>query len=182
MRLSLLLPVLLIAGFVLASAAPHPALAQDAATVIADAAKDVFTEVERRTIDDYYKKIMSKFPAANATKGSTQTADDDDGGKKGKKKDKGKKGGKEKEGLPPGLAKKDQLPPGLQKHLEKNGALPPGLQKRALPADLEAKLPTARKGQERVIVDNDVVLVETATGKVLDVLRDVIKGRQAPTQ
>ena len=177
MRTLACLMALLLAGFA-ALAWPGPARAQDAASVVADTAKDVFTEAERKAIDDYYRKIAARFPAGNST-ARNPADDDDDGGKKGKgkdkqekdKKDKDKKdkGKKDKEGLPPGLAKKDELPPGLQKRLEKNGTLPPGLQKRALPAELDAKLTRPRKGQERVVVDQDVVLVETATGKVLDI-------------
>ena len=51
--------------------------------------------------------------------------------------------------------------------------LPPGLAKRDLPADLTRRLPKRDDGTERVIVDSDVVLVEAATGVVLDILRGV---------
>ena len=107
--------------------------------------------------------------------------DEDDGGKKkkkskkAKKKDKGKGKGKDKK-MPPGLAKKDKLPPGLQRQLENNGRLPPGLAKRDLPTELEAQLPPLQEGTERLIVDNDVVLIHQATGVVLDVLRDIVRG------
>lgn len=164
----ILLPVagLLVAfGLLLAPCAPGPAYAQDAAAVAKEKAWEVFTEMER-TIEEFYKKLPGQAPTG------TQEA------KQGKaKKEKSKKG---KEGLPPGLAKKDELPPGLQKHLEKHGTLPPGLQKRALPAELEARLPKLRRGLDRVVVDRDVVLVDTVTGKVLDILRDVIKGSPTP--
>ena len=59
--------------------------------------------------------------------------------------------------------------------MERNGTLPPGLAKRDLPTDLEAKLPEAEAGRKRVIVDNDVVLIEQATGRILDILKDVVK-------
>ena len=84
------------------------------------------------------------------------------------------KGGRS--GLPPGLAKRDSLPPGLQKQLDRNGRLPPGLDRRALPEDLEKRLP-ARTDTERVIVDNDVVLIEKGTDLVLDVIRDVVRDK-----
>ncbi|MBO6781843.1 MAG: hypothetical protein JJ899_00975 [Alphaproteobacteria bacterium] len=77
------------------------------------------------------------------------------------------RGGK---GMPPGLAKKNGLPPGLAKREQ----LPPGLAKRALPDDLESRLPR-RTTTERVIVDDDVILIEKGTEIVLDVIRDVIR-------
>lgn len=70
---------------------------------------------------------------------------------------------------------KGSLPPGLQRQLEKNGTLPPGLQKKALPPGLESSLPAAPKGYERVVVDTDVLLVETASGIVRDIVRDALK-------
>lgn len=84
------------------------------------------------------------------------------------------KKGKSKE-FPPGLAKKKTLPPGLAKHLEKNGVLPPGLAKRDLPEDLRNRLPESRKGTHRVIVDNDVVLIEKGTEIILDILKDIVE-------
>ena len=82
----------------------------------------------------------------------------------------GAPGGK---GVPPGLAKKGGLPPGLAKQ----GKIPPGIAKKALPADLLRRLPAARPGTERVIVDNDVVLIAAATGVILDVLTGAAKRR-----
>jgi len=73
-------------------------------------------------------------------------------------------------GLPPGLAKRDELPPGLAKRDQ----LPPGLAKRALPGDLSHRLGLPRHGTERIIVGNDVLLVQAATGVVLDILYDVV--------
>lgn len=93
---------------------------------------------------------------------------DDDEGYNHKNKNKSK-------GLPPGLAKKDRLPPGLEKQLERNGTLPPGLAKRDLPDDLESRLPRRDDRYERVIVDNDVVLLERTTRRILDIIRDVNK-------
>jgi hypothetical protein len=76
--------------------------------------------------------------------------------------------------LPPGLAKKRHLPPGLQKQLERNGRLPPGLEKRALPNDLERRLSRLPGGYSRVIVGRDVVLIQTSTQQILDILNDVV--------
>lgn len=79
----------------------------------------------------------------------------------GKGKNKKSKGrGVGNRGLPPGLAK--------------NGKLPPGIAKRQLPAALVGQLPPPPKGYERIIVDNDVLLVNIATQVVHDVLTDVL--------
>ena len=77
-------------------------------------------------------------------------------------------------GLPPGLAKRQHLPPGLQKHIERTGRLPPGLEKRRLPGDLRALLPY-RKGKDYRVVGNDIVLIETATELILDVMQGVLR-------
>lgn len=70
-------------------------------------------------------------------------------------------------GLPPGLAKRSQLPPGLAKMR----SLPPGLSKSRLPYDLESLLPPPPHGTERFIIGGvSVVLVETKTGRVLDIM------------
>ena len=125
-----------------------------AKAVIDKAIEGGFTELEKQIIDKYFKK----------TNNETNTS-----GSKGKKKSK-------KKGLPPGLAKKEKLPPGLAKQLERNGTLPPGLAKRDLPAGLESELPDPVEGLERTIVDNAVVLVEKATGRIIDIMKDVVTG------
>lgn len=80
---------------------------------------------------------------------------------------KDKKGGQGKgigsQGMPPGLAKKGQLPPGIAK--------------RQLPSALARQLPPPPAGFERIIVDNDILLVEVATQVVHDVLTDVVRNR-----
>ena len=82
---------------------------------------------------------------------------------------------KETNGLPPGLAKKDRLPPGLEKQVRQRGTLPPGLQKRLhpLPGDLEIRLPKLPKGMIRVVIGADVVLMDTFSNVILDVIEDV---------
>lgn len=114
-----------------------------------EAVGTVFTEIEKRIIRDYFGQH---------------------GGAGGGEHGKSKK-------MPPGLAKRNELPPGLQMQIVKNGTLPPGLAKRDLPPDLVLKLPALKKGLERKIVGNDVVLIQTATGVVLDVLRGVLNNR-----
>ncbi len=79
---------------------------------------------------------------------------------------------KSKNGLPPGLAGRP-LPPGLRKHIERTGQLPPGLQKRVLPGELRNQLPR-RAGQDFRVVGNDIVLIETATNLILDVMQGVL--------
>jgi hypothetical protein len=122
--------------------------------VIDKAIEGGFSELEKQIIEKYFKKT------------NTETSTNDN---KNKKKDK-------KKGLPPGLAKKEKLPPGLAKQLERNGTLPPGLAKRDLPSDLNSELPDPAEGLERTIVDNAVVLVEKATGRIVDILKDVVTG------
>lgn len=77
--------------------------------------------------------------------------------------------------MPPGLAKRDELPPGLDRQLTERGTLPPGLAKRDLPADLAGRLPRRGGKTERVIVDDDIVLIDKATERVLDVIGDVVR-------
>lgn len=119
----------------------------------------VFSELERRIIEEYFGKDSEQ-----------EEADKDED--KDKKWSKGKS-----KGLPPGLAKRGTLPPGLAKQVAFRGTLPPGLQKRDLPDDLYALLPERSSDQEISIVDDDVVLIEKATGFIIDIIEDVIKGR-----
>jgi len=67
------------------------------------------------------------------------------------------------------------LPPGLQKKLAR-GRLPPGIEKRYLPAELETALPP-HPGVERVVLGEDVLLVETESGFVLDILHGALGAR-----
>ncbi len=114
----------------------------------------IFKEVEKRASEEFF----GKKAAEKATGGK----------KKGKKAKKGKGRGRGRGG---------GLPPGLQKQLERTGTLPPGLAKRELPPGLQKKLGDAPPGTERVIAGNDMVLLEKATGKILDVITDVLKGQ-----
>ena len=82
------------------------------------------------------------------------------GGEKKAKKNKGKSG---------------KMPPGLARHIERYGTLPPGLAKKPLPPGLAGRLPATTAGRKRVIVGNDVVLIEAATGLILDIIKDVVK-------
>lgn len=70
-------------------------------------------------------------------------------------------------GLPPGLAKRDSLPPGLARR----DSLPPGLARRDLPNDLERRLSRLPRGTRRSQIGDDIVLIEEATGLIIDILR-----------
>ena len=69
---------------------------------------------------------------------------------------------------------RSSLPPGIAKNLERGKALPPGLATQPLPATLAASLPPAPDGYERVVVDAKILLVETATRLIADVIADAI--------
>ncbi len=92
------------------------------------------------------QKIITDFYASDSGSGASGK------GKKGK--------GVGNRGLPPGLARKQTLPPGIAK--------------RQLPSGLVAQLPPPPAGFERVIVDDNVLLVEVATQVVHDVLEHVL--------
>lgn len=128
---------------------------------VIDAAMDAgFSELERQIIERYYH---------GSDKPAERNEHSDDGNKHKDKTRNDKK-------MPPGLSKKEQLPPGLAKQLERNGTLPPGLAKRDLPSDLDRQLPAPTDTLERTIVDTSVVLVEKATGRIVDIIADVVTG------
>ncbi len=156
---------LLLVSLVVPLLVPGAQAGEVAEKSIAAAVDAGFTELERQLVEKYF----GKMPADKATDESDDADEEDTGGKdhKGKK---GKHGGKDK-GLPPGLAKRDSLPPGLAKR----ESLPPGLAKRTLPQDLEEQLPPPPEGYERQIIgDAAVVLINKATGKVADIIKDIL--------
>lgn len=195
MRLFIVIPFLMAAFLTLQSHAQQSDTPPTHTTSTDTLGKVIFNEIERKAIETFYDKLpvgtagevikdvvntATQTTASTTAKNEDDNNDDDD--KKDVKRDKQKKGnGKNKDRskdkskkMPPGLAKRKSLPPGLQKQLERNGTLPPGLAKRELPSELEANLPPPAEGTERVIAGNDVVLVEQATGIILDILKDVI--------
>lgn len=139
-------------------------------------ADQVFSEVEKRIIRDHYGWSESSPAPENksAPRWAIKDAGGDDENDKPDKASKGKKDKDKSKGLPPGLAKRDELPPGLAKQLKEKGRLPPGIAKRDLPENLKVQLPKRPSGQEVTVVDNDVVLVDAATGIILDILNDVV--------
>ncbi|MDH3474226.1 MAG: RcnB family protein [Rhodospirillales bacterium] len=70
----------------------------------------------------------------------------------------------------PGDTSDKAMPKGMDKKLARGGTLPPGIKKTRLPTKLASKLPERPKNEEFVIVDEDVVLIDTATGIILDML------------
>ncbi len=66
--------------------------------------------------------------------------------------------------------KHKSLPPGLAKQLHRRGILPPGLRRNYLPPGLSSRLPGLPPGQARVLVGNDVLLIQRTTGLILDIL------------
>jgi hypothetical protein len=65
------------------------------------------------------------------------------------------------------------LPPGIARKVARGGALPPGIAKKTLPGGLLAQLP-ARPGQEWRVVGTDLLIVEIATGVIVDVLKSAL--------
>ncbi len=129
-----------------------------------DTAAAVITALEQRLIRDYFKGLgREALGAGHGDEGRGET------GGRAKGKAKGTVKGKAKH-APPGLARRERLPPGLAKR----DTLPPGLRGRGLPGDLSSALPRRRPGQEFRVFDDDVVLLELATGRVIDILRDVL--------
>lgn len=141
---------------------------QGANQVLGDISDIVFKEVEKRAIEEYYKRV----PGAKKDTEEDEDKSESEAKKNKGKKDKDAKGKSRGNGLPPGLAKRDQLPPGLAK---RGNRLPPGLMKSDLPPELEKGLPKLPKDVERVIVDDDVLLIQRGTDLILDVLEGVIR-------
>lgn len=67
----------------------------------------------------------------------------------------------------------DSLPPGIRKKVARGKPLPPGIAKR-FPDGLHGQLP-ARPGYDYRTVGADVVLVEVATGVIVDVVKDILR-------
>ncbi len=82
---------------------------------------------------------------------------------------------KKKELAYPGGLQKKPLPPGVAEQLKRNNTLPPGLAIRSLPAMLEKQLPPVPEGYERSqLEDLTIVLVETDTRRIADMITDIV--------
>ena len=75
-----------------------------------------------------------------------------------------------------GRGRNGGLPPGIAKNLERGKALPPGIARQHLPQDLLLRLPRAPAGLEYLVVAGKLLLVETATQVIRDVLLDAVMG------
>ncbi len=148
--------------FLVAAHGPGSAQNSSGMTQANEAVSNVLSGIEQSLIRKYFR---------NQANLEQDDGDDAPGRGKGKRKGKGKAKGKNKsKKTPPGLAKREGgLPPGLAKR----DTLPPGLQGRGLPNDLQGQLPNRGLAQEIQLVGNDAVLVEKATGVILDILRNV---------
>jgi hypothetical protein len=150
----------IIFGFISLIAALSVTQLQAETTASGKALGKLFSETERTWVKDYYRNRSASGFTPGSAKGKAKRA-------KKSKKSKYKKG----KGLPPGLAKRDTLPPGLAKQLQRGGTLPPGLAKRDLPADLESMFSPTLPGQKRMLVGDDVLLIDEATNRILDIIR-----------
>jgi len=166
---------------------------RDMATAAAQAAADRFSGAEADQIRDFFRQRANDLGVEDildvARTGGGRDEDDadddddrdDDDGDDGKGRDKAvkAKGGKGKDkAMSRGRGNRGQggrpsLPPGIAKNLERGKPLPPGIARNYLPDGLEGELP-ARDGQSRVVIDDDVVLVDEATNVVIDILQDVL--------
>ncbi len=72
--------------------------------------------------------------------------------------------------------KHKKLPPGIRKQLVRNGALPPGWEKNfyAFPPELNHRLPVLPVYCRRGFIGYDVVVIDTRTNIILDIIHDVV--------
>ena len=158
------------------------------------AASSAFSEEESLRIKEFFERRATVLGQGKASEGNTaadRNGDDDDNdiessaGQKGEAqargnaKSKGKSKGKSAKGRGKGRGAQNagrgrpSLPPGIAKNLERGKELPPGIARNYLPSALEADLPTY-EGKSRVVIDDDVVLVDDTTGVIVDIIQDVL--------
>jgi len=148
-----------------------PSIVAGGTTVVGDAARAGFDEFQRQIIRRY---LGQQTAESHGHEEDERHQDYEDSGRGKHKHGKGHKGNKGRDkSLPPGLAKRDHLPPGLERQLERNGKLPPGLRRRDLPPELEDRLGPPPSGTERLMVGDDVLIVEKTTGLIRDIIRHV---------
>ena len=146
----------------------------------------VFSEAERAMIEEYFNvNTGSGEQCPRKEKCKHKHGEGHDGDDDGDGKDKGRHG-HGRHGHGSGSGRHEQcrhegrdgdhgaLPPGLERQLKRNGHLPPGLEGRALPPGLAKNLPATAKGTKRVIIGDDVVLVDSSTQIILDVIKGVL--------
>ena len=142
--------MLVLLNIILFSAVPAHAEGDVAKAVVHEGVRAAFDEFEKQMIYKYFDEHPYQYTHENEYE-----HDYDHGKNKGRKKG---------------------LPPGIQKKLARGGTLPPGIAKQYLPNDLNRQLPSPPHGYERVIHGTDVLLVEINTGRIADIVADVITG------
>jgi len=178
----------LVAGLVVALAVFIPAtvLAQGASGMIDDSQRDLIKnffadQAEKSKPADDGKAKDAKKSGKKTDKKKTpekpkkpkKPKESKKDAKKDTKKDakKDAKSAKNGKGKGKDKAKAAQAQPAAARtRLEPGAILPPDLPRRALPKGLDSKLPKPAGGQQRVIVGNDIVLIEKKSGRILDVV------------
>ena len=143
-------------GLCLISTGPVVSAEEVTTAVVKAGVKGAFNEFEKQMIKKYFSD--NKY---------IHYVEDDDGSYSDKYKGKGKSKNK---------GKNKGLPPGIAKNLQRGKPLPPGIAKRNLPPGLDSSLPDSHHGYERIIVGNDVVLIEIDTGEIADIITDAVLG------
>ena len=68
-----------------------------------------------------------------------------------------------------------ELTAAQRRQLVTKGRLPAGIARQALPDDLAARLAPPPAGLDRIVVGPDVLLVDSGSGVIVDILRDVVR-------
>lgn len=189
MKKTVLLSCFLIgAGLAPAAAQERGSSIENIGKAAVGVASSVFAEEETQRIKDFFERraaVLGKDKSGEDDTAADRDDDDNDNdiessvGKKGgaQASDKGK--GKSAKGRGKGRGAQNagrgrpSMPPGIAKNLERGKELPPGIARNYLPSALEAELPTY-EGKSRVVIDDDVVLVDDTTGVIVDIIQDVL--------
>ena len=84
--------------------------------------------------------------------------------------------GETSQGQSQGRGRNGGLPPGIARNLDRGKPLPPGIAKQYLPQDLVVHLPRLDNGLDYVVAAGKLLLVETATQVVRQVLLESVFG------
>jgi len=141
-----------------AKPAPTPPPAKAVEQTSAATARPVrprFSDQQREMVHAFYREQRRAEDDARRAE-AERSAQAQRGGGKDAGKDKGKPG------------KEKAMPPGIAQNLARGKTLPPGIAKTRLPDALAAKLPPPPAGHEIAVVDDRVLLIETATQTIRD--------------
>jgi len=75
--------------------------------------------------------------------------------------------------LPPGLAKKGKIPPGHAFKLSRHQSIPPDISWDYLPSDVERRLSRLPDGYVRIVIGDDVGILNIRTRVVVDLLEHI---------